>query len=127
MGTTIEYDPRLSDQHDKFVSFLRSFRAELRTDRGRSNWKEYGRSSKFHGYELFHEFPEEKPSFNQRQNGDITFVKRDLNDKHRLVMKLRRDKAGTESLVEGKAWIWYHDHRVLKLGDTFFCRANMPE
>ncbi|MBL8675302.1 MAG: hypothetical protein JNL07_10470 [Rhodospirillales bacterium] len=74
------------------------------------------------GFELLREFPTAKPA-------GFKFLKKDCTgsgtgnsqrSKNRIVVLV--DAAG--QLVEGEAWLWRHDDRVLKLTKGFFERAK---
>jgi hypothetical protein len=74
------------------------------------------------GVELLAEFPGAKPP-------DCKFLKKDCTgsgsgnsarSKNRIVVLVD----ASSNLVEGEAWLWRHDNRVLKLGAGFFERAK---
>ena len=76
-----------------------------------------GNNAYYMGVELLKEFPEANA-------GGKTFLKADCvgsgktpngRSQNRIVVAVKDGK-----VVEGEAWLWRHDNRVLKLGPGFF-------
>lgn len=74
------------------------------------------------GVELLKEFPTAKPTGHKFLKKDCTGsgTGKSTRSKNRIVVRV--DASG--ALVEGEAWLWRHDDRVLKLGKGFFERAK---
>lgn len=83
----------------------------------------------FMGRELLEAFPGSKGHGEAFLKMDCTGsgTGNSRRSKNRIVVKVKVNRnrgAETLELVEGEAWLWRHDDRVLKLDDGFFKRAQ---
>jgi hypothetical protein len=125
MGETLAYNAS-QREHVYLAGVLRSFIAELQNPNQRDVIRNFGRSATFEGRELFRNFEEEKPTAEQVRKGySAEFLKRDVSDKHRLIMKLVTMPDKSVVFVDDKAWIWYHNQVVKRLDKGFFDAARM--
>jgi hypothetical protein len=76
----------------------------------------------YSGHELLAEFPGAEPSGHKFLKKDCTGSGsgNSQRSKNRIIVLVD----GSSNLVEGEAWLWRHDNRVLKLGNGFFERAK---
>lgn len=120
MGETLTYNDGILD-HKCHASTLGLLQRGI--DKGHiTAERKPGNHAYYAGHELLKLFPLAK-------SGGITFLKADCTgsgkvpggrSKNRIVVAVKDGK-----VVDGEAYLWRHDDRVLKLGPNFFTRATM--
>lgn len=116
MGDTLKFNEN-EREHKNFADTLGTLQGRVVTGAVTEDTEH----AYYKGVELLEVFPDAK--------GDGKFLKADCTgagkakngrSQNRIIVKI--DSSGT--LVEGEAWVWRHDDRVLKLDAGFFAAAK---